>query len=275
MLTESEIHRRQTKPVNEPLPQRVIKLDTPLPGKYRSLRLQGSPRYEWAKLAIDRLCALLMGLPALPLIGLAALAVKLTSRGPILYSQTRLGLHGKPFTIFKIRTMQHNCETQSGARWSTPGDPRITFVGRILRKTHLDELPQLWNVLCGHMSLIGPRPERPEFVPQLERVILYYRDRMLVRPGLSGLAQVQLPADSDLTSVRRKLACDLYYVQNVSFGLDVLLLLATVGYLFKIPFALTQALLRIPGVETILPNYQSLLVQPEHPMDKTPPPSRH
>src|SRR5206468_4326259 len=95
--------------------------------------------------------------------------VKLTSRGPAFYSQTRLGLRGKPFTIYKIRTMIHNCESRSGARWCMPGDPRITLVGRLLRKTHVDELPQLWNVLRGEMSLVGPRPERPEFVPQLER----------------------------------------------------------------------------------------------------------
>src|SRR5439155_12868491 len=119
---------------------------------------------------------------------LSMLLVKLTSRGPALYTQTRLGRNGRPFTIYKLRTMQHRCESLTGARWSTPGDPRITPVGRFLRKTHLDELPQLWNVLRGDMALVGPRPERPEFVPQLEQAVPHYRDRLLVRPGVSGLA---------------------------------------------------------------------------------------
>src|SRR5207249_2271789 len=159
---------------------------------------------------------------------LGAVLVKLTSPGPILYSQTRLGRHGRSYTIYKIRSMSHNCEKQSGPRWSTAGDSRVTPIGRLLRRTHVDELPQLWNVLRGEMSLIGPRPERPEFVPQLERALPQYRQRLLVRPGVTGLAQVQLPPDSDLASVRRKLAYDLYYVHGCNFCLDVQLLLATV-----------------------------------------------
>ena len=128
---------------------------------------------------------------------------------------------GRPFTLFKIRTMAHDCEKASGARWSTPGDPRITRVGAFLRKTHLDELPQLWNVLRGDMSLVGPRPERPEFTPLLEQVVPHYRDRLAVRPGVTGLAQVQLPADTDLDSVRRKLAYDLYYIRHLNGWLDL------------------------------------------------------
>src|SRR5207253_4196733 len=140
---------------------------------------------------------------------------------PVFYSQIRLGRGGKPFAIYKIRTMTHNCEKVSGAQWSTPGDARITPVGRFLRKTHLDELPQLWNVLRADMSLVGPRPERPEFVPKLEHALPRYRDRLAVRPGVSGLAQVQLPPDTDLASVRRKLAHDLFYVERMSFWLDL------------------------------------------------------
>src|SRR5205823_10851019 len=158
------------------------------------------------------------------------------SRGPVFYSQTRLGRGGRPFRIYKIRTMVHNCERQSGARWCTSGDPRITPVGRFLRATHLDELPQLWNVLRGDMSLIGPRPERPEIIAALERAIPRYHDRLLVRPGLSGLAQVQLPADTDLHSVRRKLAYDLYYVEQLGAWLDLRLALATALYLLRVPF---------------------------------------
>jgi lipopolysaccharide/colanic/teichoic acid biosynthesis glycosyltransferase len=161
--------------------------------------------------------------------------VKLTSRGPALYSQVRLGKNGRPFRIYKIRTMAHNCEDRSGARWSTPGDPRVTAVGRVLRATHLDELPQLWNILRGDMSLVGPRPERPEFVVKLEKGIPQYRDRLQVRPGVTGLAQVQLPPDSDLDSVRRKVACDLTYIGNLGAWLDVCILTVTVLHLFGIP----------------------------------------
>ena len=139
-----------------------------------------------ARERIDFALAALIAVPALPIVLLAALAVRWTSRGPAFYSQTRLGLYGVPFTIYKLRTMIHNCESLTGPRWSIPGDPRITPVGWFLRATHLDELPQLLNVLRGQMSLIGPRPERPEFVPELERALPAYRQRLQVRPGVTG-----------------------------------------------------------------------------------------
>jgi lipopolysaccharide/colanic/teichoic acid biosynthesis glycosyltransferase len=143
--------------------------------------------------------------------------------------------------------MRHNCESHSGPQWSTPGDCRVTLVGRFLRRTHIDELPQLWNVLRGDMSLVGPRPERPEFVPQLERNIPCYRERLQVRPGITGLAQIQLPPDTDLASVRRKLAHDLYYVRSLSFWLE-LRILAITGFNFMgLPSAPVRALLRVPG----------------------------
>ena len=141
--------------------------------------------------------------------------MKLTSPGPAFYTQTRVGQGGRPFTIYKLRTMIHNCESLTGPRWCMPGDPRVTPAGWLLRVTHLDELPQLLNVLRGEMSLVGPRPERPEFLPQLERALPAYRQRLVVRPGVTGLAQVKLPADTDLDSVRRKLAHDLYYIERL------------------------------------------------------------
>src|SRR6266511_4089854 len=131
--------------------------------------------YDRFKRLFDFLLALVLLAPAAPLILLAGLLIKLTSRGPIFYSQVRVGLHGRVFLIWKLRTMRDNCEKQSGACWSTASDPRITLVGRFLRKTHLDELPQLWNVLRGDMALVGPRPERPEFVVKLEEKIAGYR----------------------------------------------------------------------------------------------------
>lgn len=211
--------------------------------------------YSSTKAAIDWTCALFLLILTLPLFVIAAIAVKLTSRGPIIYSQVRLGKGGKPFTMHKLRTMVNNCEKHSGAKWSTPGDPRVTLVGRFLRKTHIDELPQLWNVLRGEMSLVGPRPERPEFVCQLERVLPRYRDRLLIRPGLSGLAQVQLPPDSDLDSVRRKLAHDLYYVHKLTFWLDFRILCTTALNLMGLPYPLTGKLLLVPGGEGVEQTY--------------------
>jgi lipopolysaccharide/colanic/teichoic acid biosynthesis glycosyltransferase len=190
--------------------------------------------------------ALILLILALPIIGLAALAVKLTSRGKVIYCQTRTGLGGVPYTIYKIRTMFTNCESVSGARWASVGDPRITAVGRFLRKVHVDELPQLWNVLRGEMSLVGPRPERPEFVVKLEQVLPDYRRRLLVRPGVTGLAQIQLPADTDLEGVRRKLACDLYYIYNRTLWLDVRIVFCTLSKILGIPFSVVSGPLRIP-----------------------------
>ena len=222
------------------------------------------PKHDWTIYgllagAIDRaLAALLLALTS-PLILLGALAVKLTSPGPILYTQTRVGKGGVPFTIFKLRSMRFDCEKQSGACWSTKGDTRITPVGRFLRTSHIDELPQLWNILCGQMSLIGPRPERPEFVGQLARAVPRYRERLLVRPGLTGLAQVVLPPDSDIASVRRKLAHDLYYITNRSWWLDLRLLVGTAFLVVKIPVPLGQYLLALPNPDAVERAYDASL----------------
>jgi lipopolysaccharide/colanic/teichoic acid biosynthesis glycosyltransferase len=222
----------------------------------------GTGRYAACKATLDFVLAALLLIPALPLIALSMAVVKLTSRGPAFYSQTRLGRGGRPFVLYKVRTMAHDCERLTGPRWATPGDPRVTPVGRLLRATHLDELPQLFNVLRGEMSLVGPRPERPEFVAQLERAIPYYRDRMAVRPGVTGLAQVQLPPDADLTSVRHKLACDLYYVQRVSLWLDLRILLSTATGVLGIPFAVPRTLLQIPSGEAVECAYRELAAEP-------------
>ncbi len=126
--------------------------------------------------------------------------------------------------------MRHNCETTTGAVWSMPGDPRITKIGRILRDTHLDELPQLIHVLTGSMSLIGPRPERPELIPDLEAAYPTYRQRLGVKPGVTGIAQMQLPADVEMSGLRGKLAYDVYYVRNVSLLLDLRIAFSTMMY---------------------------------------------
>jgi len=198
------------------------------------------------KILMDFAVAATLLVLSAPFMLMAMILVKLTSRGPALYAQKRLGLDGRIFTIYKIRSMWHNCESTSGPRWSSVGDARITPVGRILRATHLDELPQLWNVLRGEMSLVGPRPERPEIVPLLEQSIPQYRERLRVLPGLTGLAQVQLPPDTDLQRVRRKLACDLYYVQFVGPWLDLRIMVGTACYLLGIPFAWTCKFQLVP-----------------------------
>jgi lipopolysaccharide/colanic/teichoic acid biosynthesis glycosyltransferase len=220
----------------------------------------GAPRssYARAKILADYLAACCLLVPAVPLILLSALLVKLTSRGPAFYSQTRVGRFGRPFKIYKMRTMYHDCERHSGPRWSTAGDPRITPVGCFLRKTHLDELPQLWNVLRGEMSLVGPRPERPEFVPSLEQTIPHYRQRLAVRPGVTGLAQVQLPADTDLESVRRKLTYDLYYIAELSLWLDLRIILGTALKVFGVSFPVLRKLFQMPSGETVEDNYRGL-----------------
>jgi lipopolysaccharide/colanic/teichoic acid biosynthesis glycosyltransferase len=169
-----------------------------------------------------------------PIMVISLILVKLTSRGPALYTQRRVGRGGCTFTIYKIRTMVQDSEP-NGPRWSLPGDPRVTTIGRFLRWSHLDELPQLANVLKGEMSLIGPRPERPEIVHQLERVLPGYRRRLITRPGLSGLAQVLNPPDSDLRSVRIKLSYDLYYISHLGLELDARIAIATLFHLANVP----------------------------------------
>jgi lipopolysaccharide/colanic/teichoic acid biosynthesis glycosyltransferase len=186
--------------------------------------------YDAAKALFDYTVAILLLPIAIPLIAAAAVAIRLTSPGPAFYTQTRVGLNGRRYKIIKLRTMHHKCELKSGIKWSSgKADSRVTRVGKLLRATHIDELPQLFNVLAGHMSLIGPRPERPEVIHAqgLEQLVPGYRQRLLVKPGMTGLAQIQLPADSDVTSVRRKVVYDLYYFHNHGLLLDARILMAT------------------------------------------------
>jgi lipopolysaccharide/colanic/teichoic acid biosynthesis glycosyltransferase len=206
------------------------------------------------------LCVVLFVLFA-PIILVMGVLVKLTSRGPVFYCQTRVGQGGRPFWLYKIRTMHHECEKTTGPRWAEPHDPRVTTLGRFLRRTHLDELPQVWNVLRGDMSLVGPRPERPEFVASLSQAILHYEARILVRPGVTGLAQVQLPADSDLASVRRKLAYDLYYIRYGGFWLDLRLIACTAVRMCGVPFDILARLFALPRGHCVEKAYTSSLTR--------------
>ena len=163
-----------------------------------------------------------------PVMMLVALVVKLTSAGPILYRQRRVGKNGALITILKFRSMVQDAEADTGARWSTGTDPRVTPVGNFLRRSRLDELPQLWNVLRGDMSFVGPRPERPEFQAELAARIPYYDQRHSVRPGLTGWAQVRHPYASSVNDSMGKLQYDLFYIKHMSFTFDLLIILETI-----------------------------------------------
>ena len=163
----------------------------------------------------------------LPVVVLAIIMIRMEERGPVFYKQLRTGIYGSEIIIWKLRSMKTNAEKR-GAKWAERDDPRITRVGRFLRKTRIDELPQLINVLTGELSLIGPRPERPEIEESLEKLIPFYRAREWVRPGLSGWAQVSYPYGASVEDARMKLAYDLYYLRNAGLFLDLLILLKTI-----------------------------------------------
>jgi sugar transferase (PEP-CTERM system associated) len=168
--------------------------------------------------------ALVICLPFIPFI---ILAVRLSSPGPVFFSQTRVGRRGRPFTAYKFRTMRKDAEAQ-GAVWAAQDDPRVTPVGRFMRSTRLDEIPQLWNVLRGEMAFVGPRPERPEFVQWLSQEIPFYDLRHMIRPGITGWAQVRYRYGASLEETKRKLEYDLYYVKHQSIGLDLLIMFETI-----------------------------------------------
>ena len=165
---------------------------------------------------------------ATPVLLVLVAIVRATSPGPAVYRQTRVGRHGRTFTMYKFRSMRQDAEAGTGAVWAQSGDPRVTPVGRVMRRLHLDEIPQLVNVLKGDMALIGPRPERPEFTHVLALKLPGYMQRHRVRPGITGLAQLNLPPDSDLESVRRKLVLDLDYIDRSGLGIDLRIACATI-----------------------------------------------
>lgn len=165
---------------------------------------------------------------SLPIMLLTAIAVKLDSRGPIFYTQERVGKNGRAFKIIKFRSMRIGAEKKSGPVWAETDDPRITRIGRILRKLRLDELPQFVNVIRGDMNFVGPRPERPVFVEQLSKVIPYYSQRHLIKPGLTGWAQIKYPYGASVEDAIEKLRYDLYYIKNQSFLLDAIIVFETV-----------------------------------------------
>lgn len=232
----------------------------------RALLLSRSPArhaYFWVRAIVDSGLATVLLLLFSPILFLLALLVRMTSKGPIFYSQTRLTRDGRPFTIYKYRSMRDNCERKTGPQWASRRDSRVTWLGRFLRPTHLDELPQLWNVSRGDMSLVGPRPERPEFVSQLELKVPCYRLRLLATQGITGLAQVYLLPDMTTADVQKKLVYDLYYIRHQSAWLDLRLLACTAVSLLGIPFAWSRRWFGLPQPAAIDAHYREFMRQVE------------
>ena len=180
-----------------------------------------------AKRLFDIVASLAVLLLTLPVIVVTAIAIKLESRGPAFYRQHRVGRYNQPFSILKLRSMRSDAEVPGQAVWAQKGDSRITRVGRFIRLVRIDELPQCWSVLKGEMSFVGPRPERPQFVAELEREIPFYAERHMVKPGITGWAQINYPYGASTEDARHKLEYDLYYAKNYSPFLDLLIMLQT------------------------------------------------
>ncbi|MDO8495073.1 MAG: sugar transferase [bacterium] len=195
---------------------------------------EGTKRfYEIAKRTADIVFALVLGVVTLILTPFIALAIRSTSRGPIFFRQTRIGQLGENFSIIKFRTMIPDAEKDSGAVWAQENDPRITKIGSFLRRSRLDELPQLWNILKGEMSFVGPRAERPEFHDELKNGIPFYEERYLIKPGLTGWAQTQYRYGASIKDTAEKLQYDLFYIKHRSLALDLSIILKTANIVFR------------------------------------------
>lgn len=214
-----------TKRVSGPDADKRVDL-TAIPEGGLLLHLRPRRLDDLAARTIDVMLSLTMLMLVAPIMAVLALVVRLDSTGPAIYRQERLGLGGKPFVVLKFRSMRIDAEA-AGPAWASLRDPRVTRVGAFLRASRLDELPQLWNVLCGDMALIGPRPERPHFVETLSAEIPHFRERMAVKPGLTGWAQVNFRYGASIEDARTKLSYDLYYVLHRSFWMNVRILFGT------------------------------------------------
>jgi len=182
---------------------------------------------ELIRTCMHRAVALVGAILSLPIATVTAILIKLESRGPVLYRQERVGKQGRIFTVMKFRSMRVNAE-KDGPVWAKTDDQRMTRVGRIIRKIRVDEIPQFWNILCGDMNFVGPRPERPHFVEQLAQEIPYYEQRHLIAPGLTGWAQIKYPYGASIDDARQKLQYDLYYIKNQNLALDATILFETI-----------------------------------------------
>ncbi len=183
---------------------------------------------KFFKRGVDLFCASVGIILTLPFLPFVALAIKLDSSGPVFYRQERVGEKEKPFFLYKLRTMQADAESGSGAVWAQKNDSRVTRLGAFFRACRIDELPQFYNILCGEMSMVGPRPERPEFVEKLKKIIPYYSERHFVKPGVTGWAQVRYPYGASVEDAMEKLRFDLYYIKNLSLTFDFMIILETI-----------------------------------------------
>ena len=209
-------------------------------GLARTEQISGLPLIEvnfqeskWSssgmKRALDFLLSTITLIVFSPLFILIGIIIKINSKGPIIYSQKRLGYRGRPYNIYKFRSMVADAEEKSGPVWTLDDDPRITSIGKILRKYRIDELPQFINVFLGQMSIIGPRPERPYFIEKLKEKFPLYERRFRVRPGITGWSQIKHPSDTKEEDVRQKLRYDFYYIENLSFNLDLKIFASTIA----------------------------------------------
>ena len=214
----------ETLSISAPIVKREIKSETPV---HRYFPVKLSPLDMGLKRAMDIVISSAILILLSPIWVLSALMIKLDSRGPVFYRQRRIGFNGRPFTMYKFRSMLHNAEKTTGPVWAKRNDPRITRVGRFVRKLGIDEIPNLFNVLRGDMSLIGPRPERPYFVNQFRHRIQYYSNRLEMRPGITGLAQVYHKYDESIEDVKQKLEFDLSYIRNYSIWTDIKVIFMT------------------------------------------------
>lgn len=223
------------------------------------------PVHCWWKGTLERIAAGALLVPGWPIMILLVALVRCTSAGPGFYHQERVGYRGRRYNIIKIRTMVQDAEKSSGAVWSKKGDSRITTIGRFLRRTHLDELPQLINIVRGEMSFVGPRPERPQFVADLAKAIPEYLNRLEVLPGVTGLAQVRWPPDESVNCVKRKLASDLEYAKCMGLWFDLRLIACTAAQMIGIPRSFTLRCLGLnPPAAQIALEQHSLPLQDAH-----------
>lgn len=216
--------------------QGIIEGEAPrLPGRIAALAapVGAVGRPLWActlKRAIDLVAATLLLLLTAPLSLVIAVLIKLEDGGPVLFRQPRVGRNGAVFTLRKFRSMRVDAEAHTGPVWAQANDPRMTRIGSWMRPLGIDEIPQAWNVLCGEMSFVGPRPERPEFIAALEAAIPLYAQRHVVRPGITGWAQINLPYAATVDDARHKLGCDLHYVRHGNIRLDLTIMARTLGH---------------------------------------------
>lgn len=196
---------------------------------FENLNQTNNPWFQIIKRFYDIFFASLFGLISLIFLPFLALAIKLESHGPLIYKQNRVGLKGKEFYAYKFRSMVADAEKNTGVQWAKDKDNRITRIGRFIRKSRIDEIPQFWNIIKGEMSFVGPRPERPEFVETLKKEIPFFNERHLVKPGLTGWAQINFPYGASVEDAKEKLQYDLFYIKNQSIALDISIILKTIN----------------------------------------------